>query len=222
MGFGSIWINDNSVFVRGIFSGLTGRRRGAKVAGLALALLMPVVAQAQSFSNDDRSCNQYGAWAVSIILLAQSQGCDVKRANEWLDPTRHANWCRGQSLATMIKAPDVHRNGVTARCAQQGVKVNVGTAAPAAAPAPKGIRVVSATYGASCGVPAGNATGALGASCNGRAFCDYTISYKVLGDPAPNCKKNFVVRYSCSGKGLFEASVPAEAGLGSKVALICN
>lgn len=96
-------------------------------AGLAVATLLPGVARAQSFGNDEQSCVSYGYWAVSVIYLAASQGCDWKRANEWIDPMRHAKWCMGQSAQSMSKAPQVHRNGVTARCAKQGasVKINI-------------------------------------------------------------------------------------------------
>lgn len=195
----------------------------AMAAGLAALVLAPSLGHAQSFSNDDRSCDQYGAWAVSIILLAQSQGCDVKRANEWLEPNRHAAWCRGQSLATMTKAPQVHRTGVAFRCAQQGVTVNLGAAKPtAAAPAPKAIRIVNATYGGSCGVPAGNAIRDMAARCNGKASCTYTVSYRVLGDPAPNCKKDFRAKFSCGGSATFDAFAPAEAGYDSKIVLACR
>lgn len=94
-------------------------------ACLALALPAPVSVRAQSFSNDDLSCNQYGDWAVAIMLLAKSQGCDMAGVSEWLVPARHTNWCRGQSLATMTKAPEVHRNNVLSRCYKQGVKVRI-------------------------------------------------------------------------------------------------
>lgn len=109
---------------------VTRARRGVRLAmaaGLAAATLLPGAARAQSFGNDEQSCVYYGYWAVSVIYLAASQGCDWKRANEWIDPMRHAKWCMGQSAQSMSKAPQVHRNGVTARCAKQGasVKINI-------------------------------------------------------------------------------------------------
>ncbi|MFG1298718.1 hypothetical protein V5F49_02870 [Xanthobacter sp. V3C-3] len=99
----------------------------ALAASLGLAALLPGAARAQSFGNDEQSCVYYGYWAVSVIYLAASQGCDWKRANEWIDPMRHAKWCMGQSPQSMSKAPQVHRNGVAARCAKQGasVKINI-------------------------------------------------------------------------------------------------
>ncbi len=93
--------------------------------GLALATLLPGAARAQSFGNDEQSCVSYGYWAVSVIYLAASQGCDWRRANELIDPMRHTKWCMGQSAQSMSRAPQVHRNGVTARCAKQGASVRI-------------------------------------------------------------------------------------------------
>ncbi|KPL51930.1 hypothetical protein [Prosthecomicrobium hirschii] len=84
------------------------------------------------------------------------------------------------------------------------------------------IRVTSATYGASCRVAPGNATYDVAARCNGLPFCNYKVSYKVLGDPAYGCKKDFQVRYQCGRRGPFQASAPGEAGYGTPVALICK
>lgn len=109
---------------------VTRAGRGVRMTlatGLALATLLPGAARAQSFGNDEQSCVSYGYWAVSVIYLAASQGCDWRRANELIDPMRHTKWCMGQSAQSMSRAPQVHRNGVTARCAKQGasVKINI-------------------------------------------------------------------------------------------------
>ena len=90
---------------------------------LAATLLAPSMVTAQQFGNDLQSCDRYGAWAVSEILRAQSKGCDVRRANERLDPAFHANWCRRQSIQTMSNAVNVHKTGVAFRCAKQGVRI---------------------------------------------------------------------------------------------------
>jgi hypothetical protein len=60
---------------------------------------------------------------VAEILRAQSKGCDVRRNNEWLEPSRYAAWCRGQSRQTMANAANVHGTGVAHRCARQGVRL---------------------------------------------------------------------------------------------------
>ena len=71
------------------------------------------------------NCQQYGAWAVAVILQAQRQGCNVRRSGEVLDPRFHENWCRHQTPAMMARARDIHRTGVAHRCAQQGVRVRL-------------------------------------------------------------------------------------------------
>ncbi|WP_322514153.1 hypothetical protein SR870_13940 [Rhodopseudomonas palustris] len=84
------------------------------------------------------------------------------------------------------------------------------------------IRVISATYGASCRVAPGNATRQVAAACNGRRSCNYKVSYKVLGDPAYGCKKDFSVAYSCGRKGQFKRGARGEAGNGTVVPLVCR
>lgn|GEM_PF-1765040 len=86
----------------------------------------------------------------------------------------------------------------------------------------KGVRVVSATYGGTCNVRAGNVTGQLAQSCNGHTTCDYSVDYHVLGDPSPGCAKDFVVEWACETDGTtHRRSLPGEAGFGSKVMLTC-
>lgn len=84
------------------------------------------------------------------------------------------------------------------------------------------IRIMSATYGASCGISSGNATRNVSALCDGRKSCSYKVSYKVLGDPAYGCKKDFFVSYYCGRTGPLQAKAPAEAGYGSVVSLACK
>ena len=84
---------------------------------------------------------------------------------------------------------------------------------------PAGISVTSASYGQSCKVPKGNQTQPLQAACNGKTTCQYTVDYKVIGDPAPNCAKDFTVEWTC-GTNTMTASLPAEAS-GGKVNLSC-
>jgi hypothetical protein len=87
----------------------------------------------------------------------------------------------------------------------------------------RGIVVTNATYGGSCGVRAGNATGFVAWSCNGRAACDYRVDYKTIGDPAPGCTKDFRVEWQCGARAeLRRGAILGEAGLGSSLALACN
>lgn len=89
-------------------------------------------------------------------------------------------------------------------------------------PDQKVIRIMGAAYGASCGIAAGNATRNVAAQCDGRKSCSYKVSYKVLGDPAYGCKKDFFVTYYCGRSGPFQGRAAAEAGYGSVVPLVCR
>lgn len=89
-------------------------------------------------------------------------------------------------------------------------------------PDQKVIRIMSATYGASCGIAGGNATRNVAAQCDGRKSCSYKVSYKALGDPAYGCKKDFFVSNYCGSNGPFQGRAAAEAGYGSVVPLACR
>jgi hypothetical protein len=82
------------------------------------------------------------------------------------------------------------------------------------------ISVTNATYGANCGAPAGNATAALGTSCNGSPTCDYRVDHTVIGDPVFGCQKDFQVDWVCGDGIAGHASVPPESS-GSTVHLSC-
>ena len=83
------------------------------------------------------------------------------------------------------------------------------------------IQIVEGTYGANCGAPAGNVTGHNGQACNGRTQCAYTIDYKVIGDPAYGCAKDYVVRWQCSASGAIRSeSEGPEAGWGDTSILL--
>ena len=83
------------------------------------------------------------------------------------------------------------------------------------------VNVQTAWYGQSCGAQHGNVTAHVKSRCDGRASCDYRVDALTLGDPAPNCAKNFVVLYACRGQAnLRLAQVGAEAN-GRNLALSC-
>jgi hypothetical protein len=90
----------------------------------------------------------------------------------------------------------------------------------AQSPTTANITVTSASYGQSCKAPKGNETQALQAACNGKATCQYTVDYKVIGDPAPGCGKDFDVAWTCATGPGGSASLPAEAN-GGKLNLSC-
>lgn len=86
----------------------------------------------------------------------------------------------------------------------------------------RGISVLSATYGASCGAREGNATTDLRKTCDGYMNCGYRVDVAKLGDPAPGCFKNFRAAYRCGDRPTrSEVFIPAEAGLGSYALLAC-
>lgn len=85
-----------------------------------------------------------------------------------------------------------------------------------------GIAIVAATYGGNCGVTQPNATQQLVDACNGKNSCSYSVSYKILGDPVPGCKKDFVVQWRCAAGGTVRSkTVAPEAGFDSPVELAC-
>jgi hypothetical protein len=85
------------------------------------------------------------------------------------------------------------------------------------------ISVVSATYGANCGAPAGNATAPVRAACDGQSACTYRIDVRELGDPMTGCAKNFAVTFRCSGEEPIRTTgVQPEAGLGTLLSLGCR
>jgi peptidoglycan/LPS O-acetylase OafA/YrhL len=83
------------------------------------------------------------------------------------------------------------------------------------------IHVLTATYGGSCGAPAGNATREIVANCEGNTFCVYQIDAGVIGDPKNGCAKDFTAEFECRTGQRLTAWVPPEAGLGSLLRLNC-
>jgi hypothetical protein len=86
------------------------------------------------------------------------------------------------------------------------------------------ITVTAGTYGGNCGTPRGNVTSALRTACTGKALCDYVVDYRVLGDPAPGCAKDYVAEWTCNnGLGNVRTyRVSPEAGFGGVARLSCT
>src|SRR5438105_203630 len=56
--------------------------------------------------------------------------------------------------------------------------------------------------------------------CNGLVTCSYQIEASKIGDPMFLCLKSFYLQYVCVPSGTrFDRTVPAEAGLGSLLAI---
>ena len=85
-----------------------------------------------------------------------------------------------------------------------------------------GIQIVSATYGASCGGIAGNATNDLKSRCEGEQACTYVVNVSVLGDPKSGCVKEYEAQWTC-GKNpeVHVTKLPGEAGFGGRIQLSC-
>ncbi|MGF1501254.1 MAG: hypothetical protein ACFBSD_05520 [Paracoccaceae bacterium] len=89
--------------------------------------------------------------------------------------------CRGSGAREVLR-PEASGQRVYLRCRGNGA-----------------ISVGNATYGANCDARYGNVTWKLREACNGRNRCEFLVDVRGLGDPAPNCPKNFVVDYNCGG-----------------------
>jgi hypothetical protein len=87
-----------------------------------------------------------------------------------------------------------------------------------------GIEVLRATYGASCGQPAGNVTMAVAERCDGLPACDLPVAPAALTDPAEGCEKDFEVLWACrSGQaGPRRIYLPKQATLGAHAQLACD
>jgi hypothetical protein len=84
------------------------------------------------------------------------------------------------------------------------------------------IRVIAATFGENCGVPYGNVTNHLAETCNGKRLCEYIIDYRAIGDPVPNCRKNYIAEWQCGNdpeKGVI--TVPESARGTPSIVLRC-
>lgn len=75
------------------------------------------------------------------------------------------------------------------------------------------VKIIQASYGLSCGGNLrDNMTNRVMQECKSKSLCHFTIDHEKHGDPAPMCKKNFVVDYSCGGSSTVKtASIAAEA-----------
>lgn len=85
------------------------------------------------------------------------------------------------------------------------------------------INVMQATYGKNCGAVDGNVTRQVAKSCTGKKECNYIVDVRNLGDPAPNCGKDFTVNFNCGDDAAsHRVELPGEAGLGSLASLSCG
>ncbi|CAN5676852.1 hypothetical protein BH10BDE1_BH10BDE1_17000 [soil metagenome] len=76
---------------------------------------------------------------------------------------------------------------------------------------PPVIRVQSATYGANVRAGVNNAWNDVAQKCNGLRECNYLVSVRNLGDPAPGRRKDFLVEFTCDRTPQRPVSLPPEA-----------
>jgi hypothetical protein len=117
---------------------------------------------------------------------------------------------------------DALREGAARSLAPQASAIAAAKPAPPAAPSGLPIKVVTATYGKSCGAPAGNATAALAHACDGRVACSVALDAAPADGATPGCEKDYAAEWKCgAGAGVFSATIPAGAGHGASLALAC-
>ena len=85
------------------------------------------------------------------------------------------------------------------------------------------IHIVAGTYGQNCRAAYGNKTPHLQQSCEGHTRCVYRVDYKVIGDPAYGCAKDYIAEWRCGDEpGVRRAVAAPEAGYGKTVELACE
>ena len=85
------------------------------------------------------------------------------------------------------------------------------------------IHVVAGSYGQNCRAAYGNVTPHLQQSCEGQSVCAYRVDYKVIGDPAYGCQKDYVAEWRCGDDPVVRRATAApEAGFGSTIELRCD
>ena len=69
----------------------------------------------------------------------------------------------------------------------------------------------------------GNVTAHLQQLCEGHSSCTYRVDYKVIGDPAYGCQKDYVAEWRCGDDPVIRRATAApEAGYGSTIELRCD
>jgi hypothetical protein len=85
------------------------------------------------------------------------------------------------------------------------------------------INVVGASWGQNCGAPKDNATQWVRSACAGKRECNFAFDWRLLGNPAPTCQKQFSVAWTCSENGnARETVLPSDPPQDAIVLLSCN
>jgi hypothetical protein len=85
------------------------------------------------------------------------------------------------------------------------------------------IDVTGASWGENCGAPKENALQWVRSACSGKRECHFVFDWRLLGNPAPPCTKQFSIEWKCSADGpAHKALFRSELAPGTIVPLSCN
>lgn len=90
-------------------------------------------------------------------------------------------------------------------------------------PSPGTIDVTSASWGENCGAPKDNVLYWVRSACSGKRKCDFAFDWRLLGNPATTCDKQFRIEWRCSpGDRKFERSLPSDPPQSTIIPLTCS
>ena len=85
------------------------------------------------------------------------------------------------------------------------------------------IHVISASWAENCGAPKGNATQWVKSACAGERECNFVFDWRLLGNPAPTCNKQFSIEWTCSADGpVLKIILPPDPTQDAIAPLSCN
>jgi hypothetical protein len=91
------------------------------------------------------------------------------------------------------------------------------------APSNGTIHVIGASWGQNCGAPKENATQWVRSACAGKQKCSFVFDWRLLGNPAPTCNKEFFIDWTCSADGpVLRTGLPSDPPQDASVPLHCN
>ncbi|HMA89284.1 MAG TPA: hypothetical protein VKP89_11125 [Burkholderiales bacterium] len=159
------------------------------------------------------NAGRVGASIVGVLLMA------VGLAMYFLDGDAMRDAVREGAARTL--APEA--SAIAAMKEARGARAPDPTAAAAAAQHAPAIKVVTGTFGKSCGATAGNATAALARACDGRSACSVALDSVPAEGATPGCDKDYAAEWKCgSGAGIYSATIPVGAGHGASLTLACQ
>jgi hypothetical protein len=157
------------------------------------------------------------AYVVDYKVIGDpAYGCQKDYVAEWL--------CgRDPAVRRATAAPEAGFGSVVQLTCEGGAAADLPPPPPPPPHRHRPIHVVAGSYGQNCRAAYGNTTPHLQQSCEGRTRCVYRIDYKVIGDPAYGCAKDYVAEWRCGDEpGVRRAVAAPEAGFGKTVELACD